>query len=283
MKRYTNKPAFHGEKNVLSRAIKYFYSYVMGEDSSSSGYCDPTVYNETFFRLSSLLKQCCAQRQTQTPASPRQKSRGCGVNTPSAPDVYPPCLRAEAERPVVGPEGRGYESSATGGARSGSTGAVGRQPPGLEPALWVRCRQQGLPPLPEPARLPLGGRQAAPLPWSAGRSPQHAGTAPTPPWLPTPLHQHGGPASGRAAAPQPAPRRATRSVALSRRAGSAVMRGRLLRAGRAGAAAPPWRVLFFGTDRFAVTALRALKAARYRLPRRGDGPGGPVPAGWVVE
>ncbi|XP_065544760.1 methionyl-tRNA formyltransferase, mitochondrial [Lathamus discolor] len=42
------------------------------------------------------------------------------------------------------------------------------------------------------------------------------------------------------------------------------MRGRLLRAWREGvkAAAPPWRVLFFGTDRFAVTALRALQAAR---------------------
>ncbi|XP_064373940.1 methionyl-tRNA formyltransferase, mitochondrial isoform X2 [Dromaius novaehollandiae] len=51
------------------------------------------------------------------------------------------------------------------------------------------------------------------------------------------------------------------------------MRGRLLRAVRAGLAAaagaaggaragPPWRVLFFGTDRFAVTALRALEAAR---------------------
>ncbi|XP_040455782.1 methionyl-tRNA formyltransferase, mitochondrial [Falco naumanni] len=50
------------------------------------------------------------------------------------------------------------------------------------------------------------------------------------------------------------------------------MRGRLLRAWRQGlkavrgaagqAAAPPWRVLFFGTDRFAVTTLRALEAAR---------------------
>ncbi|XP_057287006.1 methionyl-tRNA formyltransferase, mitochondrial [Pezoporus wallicus] len=42
------------------------------------------------------------------------------------------------------------------------------------------------------------------------------------------------------------------------------MRGRLLRAWRQGvkAALPPWRVLFFGTDRFAVTALRALQEAR---------------------
>ncbi|XP_069722909.1 methionyl-tRNA formyltransferase, mitochondrial isoform X1 [Phaenicophaeus curvirostris] len=40
------------------------------------------------------------------------------------------------------------------------------------------------------------------------------------------------------------------------------MRGRLLRAWREGAKAPPWRVLFFGTDRFAVTSLRALQAAR---------------------
>ncbi|XP_040426073.1 methionyl-tRNA formyltransferase, mitochondrial [Cygnus olor] len=52
------------------------------------------------------------------------------------------------------------------------------------------------------------------------------------------------------------------------------MRGRLLRAWREGLKAagggvgararrePPWRVLFFGTDRFAVTALRALQAAR---------------------
>ncbi|XP_075015887.1 methionyl-tRNA formyltransferase, mitochondrial [Calonectris borealis] len=46
------------------------------------------------------------------------------------------------------------------------------------------------------------------------------------------------------------------------------MRGRVLRAWREGvkaargAGAPPWRVLFFGTDRFAVTALRALEAAR---------------------
>uniref|UniRef100_A0A8C3JK82 Methionyl-tRNA formyltransferase, mitochondrial n=1 Tax=Calidris pygmaea TaxID=425635 RepID=A0A8C3JK82_9CHAR len=50
------------------------------------------------------------------------------------------------------------------------------------------------------------------------------------------------------------------------------MRGRLLRAWREGvkaargvagqAGGPPWRVLFFGTDRFAVTALRALEAAR---------------------
>lgn len=44
------------------------------------------------------------------------------------------------------------------------------------------------------------------------------------------------------------------------------MRARLLRAWRQGvrAAGPPWRVLFFGTDRFAVTALRALRAAGYR-------------------
>ncbi|OXB68969.1 hypothetical protein ASZ78_003438 [Callipepla squamata] len=50
------------------------------------------------------------------------------------------------------------------------------------------------------------------------------------------------------------------------------MRGRLLRAWREGLKAagggararrePPWRVLFFGTDRFAVAALRALQAAR---------------------
>ncbi|KAM9223938.1 methionyl-tRNA formyltransferase, mitochondrial isoform 2-T2 [Leptosomus discolor] len=49
------------------------------------------------------------------------------------------------------------------------------------------------------------------------------------------------------------------------------MRGRLLRAWREGvkaargaagrAGAPPWRVLFFGTDRFAVSTLRALEAA----------------------
>ncbi|KAL2300715.1 hypothetical protein Nmel_013602 [Mimus melanotis] len=41
------------------------------------------------------------------------------------------------------------------------------------------------------------------------------------------------------------------------------MRARVLRAWREGvrAAGPPWRVLFFGTDRFAVTALRALRAA----------------------
>lgn len=44
------------------------------------------------------------------------------------------------------------------------------------------------------------------------------------------------------------------------------MRARLVRACRQGvrAAGPPWRVLFFGTDRFAVTALRALRAAGYR-------------------
>ncbi|XP_009902250.2 methionyl-tRNA formyltransferase, mitochondrial [Dryobates pubescens] len=41
------------------------------------------------------------------------------------------------------------------------------------------------------------------------------------------------------------------------REGVTVARGA---AGRAGA--PPWRVLFFGTDRFAVTVLRALQAAR---------------------
>ncbi|KAM9375334.1 LOW QUALITY PROTEIN: methionyl-tRNA formyltransferase, mitochondrial [Phaethornis superciliosus] len=42
------------------------------------------------------------------------------------------------------------------------------------------------------------------------------------------------------------------------------MRGRLLRALREGvkAAGPPWRVLFFGTDTFAIAALRALQAAR---------------------
>ncbi|XP_072727152.1 methionyl-tRNA formyltransferase, mitochondrial isoform X4 [Ciconia boyciana] len=50
------------------------------------------------------------------------------------------------------------------------------------------------------------------------------------------------------------------------------MRGRLLRAWREGvkaargaagrAGTPPWRVLFFGTDRFAVAALRALEAVR---------------------
>ncbi|XP_031443687.1 methionyl-tRNA formyltransferase, mitochondrial isoform X2 [Phasianus colchicus] len=55
------------------------------------------------------------------------------------------------------------------------------------------------------------------------------------------------------------------------------MRGRLLRAWREGLKAagggvgsrrePPWRVLFFGTDRFAVTTLRALQAARE--PSRG--------------
>lgn len=44
------------------------------------------------------------------------------------------------------------------------------------------------------------------------------------------------------------------------------MRARLLRACRQGLRppGPPWRVLFFGTDRFAVTALRALRAAGYR-------------------
>lgn len=43
------------------------------------------------------------------------------------------------------------------------------------------------------------------------------------------------------------------------------MRARLLRACSQGvrAAGPPWRVLFFGTDRFAVTTLRALRAAGY--------------------
>lgn len=64
------------------------------------------------------------------------------------------------------------------------------------------------------------------------------------------------------------------------------MRARVLRAWSEGvrAAGPPWRVLFFGTDRFAVTALRALRAAGYRPgtgergPRRegalrGDGAG----------
>lgn len=55
------------------------------------------------------------------------------------------------------------------------------------------------------------------------------------------------------------------------------MRGRLLRAWREGLKAtgsgvgsrrqPPWRVLFFGTDRFAVATLRALQAARE--PNRG--------------
>lgn len=56
------------------------------------------------------------------------------------------------------------------------------------------------------------------------------------------------------------------------------MRARLLRACREGvrAAGPPWRVLFFGTDRFAVTTLRALRAAGYRpgtgeRALRGDG------------
>lgn len=73
------------------------------------------------------------------------------------------------------------------------------------------------------------------------------------------------------------------------------MRGRLLRAWRegvkaaGGAAAPPWRVLFFGTDRFAVTALRALQAARYRSGRAGgrglragDGAGRLGTEGWEI-
>lgn len=56
------------------------------------------------------------------------------------------------------------------------------------------------------------------------------------------------------------------------------MRARLVRACRQGLRppGPPWRVLFFGTDRFAVTALRALRAAGYRPGTgerglRGDG------------
>ncbi|XP_074900702.1 methionyl-tRNA formyltransferase, mitochondrial [Buteo buteo] len=84
------------------------------------------------------------------------------------------------------------------------------------------------------------------------------------------------PSARRAAARRDTPRPeagSARLVASSPAAGSAGMRGRLLRAwregvkaargaaGRAGAA-PPWRVLFFGTDRFAVTALRALEAVR---------------------
>lgn len=40
-----------GEKNVLGRTIKYFHSYVMGEDSSLSGYSDPIVYKKAFFKL----------------------------------------------------------------------------------------------------------------------------------------------------------------------------------------------------------------------------------------
>lgn len=77
-----------GEKNVLS--VKYFHSYVMGEDSSLSGYSDPIVYKKTFFKLQSLLKQSCPQRQTQTLAFQRlhwsqQEITGCGVNTPFCP------------------------------------------------------------------------------------------------------------------------------------------------------------------------------------------------------
>lgn len=40
-----------GEKNVFSRMIKYFVSYVMGEDSSLSDYPDLMTYKKTFFKL----------------------------------------------------------------------------------------------------------------------------------------------------------------------------------------------------------------------------------------
>lgn len=38
-------------KNVLSKMIKYFCSYVMGEDTSLSDYPDLVVYKKTFFKL----------------------------------------------------------------------------------------------------------------------------------------------------------------------------------------------------------------------------------------
>lgn len=43
-------------KNVLSRMIKYFHTYVMGGNGYLSGDSDPIVYKKTFFELLSLLK-----------------------------------------------------------------------------------------------------------------------------------------------------------------------------------------------------------------------------------